>query len=588
MKKILASLLALCMLCTFLPCTALGEDAPDIPDFEPEELLREELLFEPAPEEELIPEETEPGPLPEDLPEFPAELEEVPLLQTLEEAEKFETGVSGTVYASSLKANDTITLTGDTTLIMDDSRTLKSISGRDYSLTVQGNGTLTVRNPDGKGIHVDSFSCSAPLDVEAYDDAVLAQTGNITISNDLKIQVAEGDGLRSFSGNLHVLGGTVNITVEKYTGIAASKNVTLSGNITVTSGGYSIISKAGTIQIASGEVNVKNTGYDLYNPHGIISWGDIEFLGGSVKVSAPSHALESRHGITIKSPLSIEFPYGGEVREYYVTSYEWYTIYDAYGNEASQIEISLPSLIRHYVNRCYQEILGRDGEPVGIEYWTNTLVTHMAAGVDIVESFCNSQEFIDGEYSEEHIIWKLYAAMMDREPDDGGLKHWRYMMEDLGCSCKLVIQQFAASAEFRKICSDYGIIPGTPDDVALELRDLNPQLTGFVNRCYRVALKRYGDPDGLNYWAGQLLSRAQTPQQMAMNFLHSEEFLKRDLDVEDYLCALYDLYMGHDYDEEGFRYWCDLLASGTLTRDEVANSFAASPEFQAILKSYGL
>ena len=148
--------------------------------------------------------------------------------------------------------------------------------------------------------------------------------------------------------------------------------------------------------------------------------------------------------------------------------------------------------------------------------------------------------------------------------------------------------QFAVSAEFKKICSDYGILPGTPDDVTLETRDLNPQLTGFVNRCYKVTLKRDGDAGGLNYWAGQLLSRVQTPHQVAMNFLHSEEFLKRDLDIEDYVCALYDLYMGHDYDEEGFRYWCNQLLAHTLTRDDVANSFAASPEFQAIVKNYGL
>ena len=251
------------------------------------------------------------------------------------------------------------------------------------------------------------------------------------------------------------------------------------------------------------------------------------------------------------------------------------------------VESSGTGLVVGYVNRCYQEILGRDGEPEGIAFWTNALSTHQAAGADIVASFCDSPEFIAGSYSEEHIIWKLYAAMMGREPDDEGLKHWKYMMEDLGCSGRLVMQQFSASAEFKNICDIYGIIPGT---VSLETRDLNPLLTGFVSRCYRITMKRYGDPGGLNYWAGQLLNRTQTPHQVAMNFLHSEEFLKRDLDIEDYVIVLYRLYMGEDreIDEEGFRYWTDQLFYHTLTRDDVANSFAASPEFQAIVESYGL
>ncbi len=583
MKKILASLLALCMLCTFLPGTALGEDAPDIPDLEPEELLQEELLFEPALEEELIDEEADPGPLPEDLPDIPADLEEVPLLQTLEEAEKFESNVSGTVYASSRKNYDAITLTGDTTLIMDVDKKLGSISGKDYSLTIQGSGTLTVRNPDGEGIHVGSLTCSVPLNVQTYDHAVVAQTGNITISNNLEIQSERGDGLRARSGSIYILSGTVNVTAERLTGIVAEKNMTLAGNITVTSGGYPIVSHSGTVQITGGSVNARNTGIVAGNLDGIISWGKIEILGGSVKVSAPGYALNSVHGITIKSPMYIELPQNGKVREYSVGSYTWYTIYDAYGDPAQKVEIAAASLVRGYVKRCYQQILGREGEPEGIEYWTNILETHIAAGADIVASFCSSKEFQDKNYTPATVLNLLYSAMMDRRPDTEGYFYWLGLLKN-GCSCNLAINGFAVSAEFKNICDTYGIIPGT---APLETRDLNPQVTGFVNRCYSVTLIRNGDPGGLNYWTGQLLSKAQTAQQMAMNFLSTQEFANRKLSNEDYVKTLYWLYMDHEYDPAGLAYWAGLLNSGT-PRSTVAAAFGSSQEFQAILKSYGL
>ena len=585
MKKILASLLALCMLCTFLPGMALGEDAPDIPDLEPEELLQEELLFEPALEEELIPEEADPGPLPEDLPDIPADLEEVPLLQTLEEAEKFESNVSGTVYASSRKDNEAITLTGHTTLIMDVSKTLRSISGKDYSLTVQGGGTLTVRNPGADGILVGSLTCSAPLYVEAYDNGIFAQTGNITISNNLEIWAELGDGLRARSGSIYILSGTVNVTSESLAGIAAEKNMTLAGNITVSSAGYPIVCKNGAVQITGGSVNARNNGSVAGNPHGIISWGTIEILGGSVTVSAPGNALDSAHGITIKSPMYIELPQNGKVREYYAGSYKWYTIYDAYGDPAKKVQIAAASLVRGYVKRCYQEILGREGEPAGIDYWTNMLETHQAAGADIVASFCSSKEFQDKKYTPAAVLNLLYGAMMDREPDTEGYYYWLDLLGS-GCSYNLAINGFAGSAEFKKICDTYGIIPGT---APLETRDLNPLVTKFVNRCYYYTLKRYAmnDPAGTNYWAGQLLSKAQTPQQMVMNFLSTQEFANRHLSNEDYVKVLYKLYMDHEYDPAGLAYWAGLLNSGT-PRSTVAAAFGASQEFQAILKSYGL
>lgn len=64
--------------------------------------------------------------------------------------------VSGTVNAGQLSANAELNLTGDTTIAMDKDLTLSSISGKDYHLTVQGSGKLTV---NGSGsVNMGDFS----------------------------------------------------------------------------------------------------------------------------------------------------------------------------------------------------------------------------------------------------------------------------------------------------------------------------------------------------------------------------------------------------------------------------------------------
>jgi hypothetical protein len=98
---------------------------------------------------------------------------------------------------------------------------------------------------------------------------------------------------------------------------------------------------------------------------------------------------------------------------------------------------------------------------------------------------------------------------------------------------------------------------------------------------------RSGEGDGLNYWCGQIQSKKMTPVQVAEYFIISEEFNKKNLNDTEYVKVLYRTFMGREYDQSGLNYWLNQLQHGK-TRKQVLESFAGCPEFQQIMKQFGL
>ena len=240
--------------------------------------------------------------------------------------------------------------------------------------------------------------------------------------------------------------------------------------------------------------------------------------------------------------------------------------------------------VRCVVIRCYELILGRGADAGGLKFYMDRLKSGELTGAQMVMNFINSPEFQGKKYGNEKVVEILYLTMMDRAADASGLAYWSGFLND-GLSQKYVVRGFAGSAEFKKICSTYGITPGT---LALtENRDKNPKVTAFVSRCYNIALGRKGDVNGLNYWTGKILDKTLTPQQVADSFVFSKECLGKNLNDSDFVKMLYNLYMGRNFDQGGLTYWLGKLSSG-MSRQTVAKSFGNSNEFKTIVASYGL
>ena len=110
---------------------------------------------------------------------------------------------------------------------------------------------------------------------------------------------------------------------------------------------------------------------------------------------------------------------------------------------------------------------------------------------------------------------------------------------------------------------------------------------GFVERCYKQALGRNGEPSGINYWVNILNNKERTPAEVAYGFVFSIECVNKNLSNIEFTRMLYRLYLGREAEAGGAEYWAAMLNNGQ-SRTNLVNSFASSQEFTNIVTSYGL
>ncbi|CAA9283492.1 MAG: hypothetical protein AVDCRST_MAG04-3915 [uncultured Acetobacteraceae bacterium] len=156
-----------------------------------------------------------------------------------------------------------------------------------------------------------------------------------------------------------------------------------------------------------------------------------------------------------------------------------------------------------YVDRLYQNVLGRAGDAAGRESWLGALNAGTSRA-DVLVAFSESAENKAGTAAlVQNGIWdrseaaaevaRLYDTVFGRLPDAPGLGVWKTAIEAGQASLVQVADAFTASAEFR---GQYGV---------LNNRD-------FAEALYVNTLDRAADQAGLEYWTGALnsgLSRAE-------------------------------------------------------------------------------
>ena len=109
----------------------------------------------------------------------------------------------------------------------------------------------------------------------------------------------------------------------------------------------------------------------------------------------------------------------------------------------------------------------------------------------------------------------------------------------------------------------------------------------YVARIYTKALGRSAEQGGLNYWTNEIQSGNRTPVQVAEEFFFAPEFVNKKLNNTEYVKVLYRTFMGREYDKGGLDYWVARLNKGE-SRKSVLEAFAGCPEFQKIVRSFGL
>jgi len=315
-------------------------------------------------------------------------------------------------------------------------------------------------------------------------------------------------------------------------------------------------------------------------------------------------------------------------------SAEFKAICDSYGIQPGTVTVKQPTVpaandekIQAFVARCYKIILGRDADEGGMNTWFNELKSGRKAAAEIIESFVNSQEFKNKNYSNADAVEILYKAMLGRGSDPAGKADWVEKL-NAGQPLEAVINGFCGSAEFKAICDAYGITPGTVNvpqlskmavmeevpaekpvvketvnnvtrvEITNTSDTVNEQLgtavqaiyineekaKEFIGRCYRVILGREASQAELESWIGQMTNGSKTADQIARGFLFSGEFKGRNISNEDLVKILYRVYMNREADAEGLATWTQKLDEGTSLND-LLDIFSKTNEFKAVVRN---
>ena len=240
-------------------------------------------------------------------------------------------------------------------------------------------------------------------------------------------------------------------------------------------------------------------------------------------------------------------------------------------------------LVEAFVERMYTVALERASDAGGVTWWTDQLVDQKDDAASLSVGFIMSDEFVNKNYDDDKYIQVLYNTFFCREADEAGKAYWMSLLQS-GRTRGSVLAGFVNSQEFFYLCSSYGISRGV-------LREdgsaINMGIYKFSERLYSQILERDGDMGGIEFWANQIDTKACQPQDAAIDFFWSEEYLSKNTTDEKYICQLYRTFMGREADEGGLTYWKNTMNSGT-DRMTVLQGFAYSDEFKEIMQGYGI
>lgn len=148
-----------------------------------------------------------------------------------------------------------------------------------------------------------------------------------------------------------------------------------------------------------------------------------------------------------------------DVYKAFLSSDEWSDICKA--NKISVCHYN----VEDFVKRLYSNILGRDADVEGMNFWVNELKSLNRTAATVAYGFFDSEEYLASNKSDDSYCKDLYATLMGRKADEAGMEYWLKVLSD-GESRGFVFNKFATSAEFTEICEKYGVIRG--DEVTIK------------------------------------------------------------------------------------------------------------------------
>ncbi len=239
--------------------------------------------------------------------------------------------------------------------------------------------------------------------------------------------------------------------------------------------------------------------------------------------------------------------------------------------------------INNFVERLYTKLLGRGSDAKGKANHVNSLKSGSTAA-EIGAKFVLSTELKNKNLTNREFVKRMYQTFLDRTPSSNEITRWAKTLDN-GCTYEYILGRFVASAEFKKLVTNYGITAGTYTPT--QNRDQNENVTAFVSRMYTKALKRSYDVTGLNNHTGRIINKTHTPADIAKLFFFSTELKNKNLSDEEFVIRLYNALFDRNPDATGKVNWLTKMKNG-YTREKVFDGFAASAEFKNLVASFGL
>ncbi|MEM6477429.1 MAG: DUF4214 domain-containing protein [Pseudomonadota bacterium] len=228
------------------------------------------------------------------------------------------------------------------------------------------------------------------------------------------------------------------------------------------------------------------------------------------------------------------------------------------------------------VARLYQATLDRAPDRAGHSGWTEALEEGAASLQEIADGFVLSTEFQTryGGATEADFVTLLYENVLGRAPDAAGLAGWTALLDDGAMGRNEVVLGFSESPEFIALTQ--------ADALPFSRAGYRADWSDDVYRLYRATLDRAPDPGGFLGWTDQL-SRQISYGEAVEGFIGSSEFQTRygALDEAGFVTLLYDTVLDRSPAQAEVSAWLDLMEGG-LSRAQVVEGFAQSPEFQAL------
>ena len=228
------------------------------------------------------------------------------------------------------------------------------------------------------------------------------------------------------------------------------------------------------------------------------------------------------------------------------------------------------------VYRLYDAAFDREPDPAGLAHYVQALASGTTVS-DILKTFASSAEFQKryGGTDNETYVRLMYQYSLDRQPDAAGLADHVASLNN-GVSRTDLLTTFSESAEHKQLMT-----------TKIEARGIwiQDESTLAVARLYDSTLDRVPDIGGLEHYRTGL-DQGGNLHQFADNMVQSPEFRARygDLSNSDFVKQIYRFVLDREADAKGLGEYVAALNNG-MTRAELVVIFSESPEHRASYQS---